>query len=123
MSLQIPSFTPSQNQFAGPVSNAYAWINELHVNYVDGSGSVGVAVYFSAVAGNTPGCAPIDQIHIAIGADMGHGVAFPTLKEIIAAAAQAQQANPALNPEAAIGQVLYTALRNHPRFAGATQVP
>lgn len=126
MSLQVPSFTDQYH--ATPLVNAYAWITLLAFDYFTGNGRIEVSVHpdaASAAALKTP----IARVSVQPGqvlvkaTENTPAVTFPTLVELFTAAAAAQRANPALDPEGAIREALYQALLGHPLFAGSTEVP
>lgn len=120
MSLEMKDYTPPFS--STPVPAAYAWIVDLHLNFQGATGSLNVGINYSA-ADAAAGLPTIATVPIRLGQPIAPGVTFPTLVELLTAAAAAQQANPALDPFGAIREALYRSLLTLPAFAGATEVP
>lgn len=125
-SLQVPSYPAPQ--FATPVANAYAWVAALSIDFSTGTGAVTVYVHPNAAAASAL-LPPIDVFRVALGETLvpakgqTPAITFPTLPQLQTAAAQAVQANPALDPFTAMRLVIYQNLVNHPKLAGSTAVP
>lgn len=115
MSLSVPSFDAPQ--YAVPVPDAYAWAGILHVDFRDMSGNVLVVVNpdgASALAGKPP----LDTFPVRMGEPVHPG--GPVVLKSLLEWMQDPVVGPAFET---IRQAIYASLPNHPRLAGATEVP
>ncbi len=125
MSLLVPSF--AAHQFATPLTNAYAWVSGLAIDFGTGAGRATINVH-PDVASALASKPPIDQVTIGLGdilvpaQGQTPAVTFPTLSQLVASATAEQKSTPTLDPFAALRAAIYSALISHPLFVGSTQV-
>lgn len=125
MSLQLPSYPDPTN--TSPITNAYAWIAQINLDFVAGSGRVVVWVNRDA-ASAAAGLPPVATLGFALGevvvpaSGSAPAVTFPTLAQLLTSAATIQAATPANAPFDSFRQAVYQALMTLPQFAGATEV-
>lgn len=123
MALQVALY-PDPQAPGVSITNAYAWIAGLWIDFTTGSGTIEVYVHRSAAAASAVPLPPVaDHFRVTLGQPVTATYMFPTLAQVQQQAATAAQANPALDPFSALRQVLYQGLLNHPKLAGATAVP
>lgn len=125
MSLQVPSYPDPTS--TTPVTNAYAWIASLAIDFVSGAGRVTVWVNRNAASASAA-LPPVATLDYGLGqvitpaSGSTPAVTFPTLTQLLTSAATIQAANPSSAPFDSIRAAVYQALQALPQFAGSTQV-
>lgn len=134
MSLEIPTYTIRYDATRERVlTDAYAWVCNLTVDYRAVTGAFMVSIDASAADANA-GYPPLDGVQVTLGqllvpadpaaAPPVEEVRFPDLPTLLARADALLAAAPSLGAHGAIRAAIYEALQAlHPLFAGSTQVP
>lgn len=104
MSLQVPSYPSSYD--VDPITDAYAWIAFLAIDFSSVQGNVILNINRSAEAANS-GCSPDSQLSLPLGDKL------PSLTQVITDNYEAFQT---------IRSYIYTKIKDLPAFSGATDV-